>query len=408
MTARKKPEWSPAELHRHLAEDRRFAMLDVRNRGEFEAWRIEGKAPIKTVNIPYYELLELEEDDEEIAAAVARAAPERLKNSLPRSAPLLVVCAEGDTSTHVAEGLRRLDHDAVNLAGGMAAWGDHYETRAIEQTRRLDIVQISRPARGCLSYMLASGGVTLVVDPARHTGIYRKIATEREWRIAGVLDTHLQADHLSGGVALAKAVGVDYRLHPYDGIHPEDLLPATFAFHYLEDETVITLGEVSVRVLHRPGHTLGMVNLLVDDRYLLTGDTLFIDSIGRPDLGGQAKRWAPLLYRSLRRLLALPSRTVVLPAHFSHMGEADAEGCYRASLGALRGHNEGLRMFQRGEAAFTDYILGSLPEHPPAYDDIRRANTGLLKVDAAKASELELGRNQCALAHGKEEKRKAA
>jgi len=408
MTARKKPVWSPAQLHEHLEAESRFAILDVRNGDEFKAWRIEGKVPIKTVNIPYYDLLDLAEEDEEIAAAVARAAPDRLKGKLPRSGPLLVVCAEGDTSTHVAEGLRRLDYDAVNLTGGMAAWGDHYETHVVEQSQRLSILQISRPARGCLSYMLASGGVALVVDPARHTGIYRKLAAERAWRITGVLDTHLQADHLSGGVALAKAAGVEYRLHPYDSIHPEDLLPATFAFRYLEDETVITLGEVSVRVLHRPGHTLGMVNLLVDDRYLLTGDTLFIDSIGRPDLGGQAKSWAPLLYRSLQRLLALPARTVVLPAHFSHMREADAAGCYRASIGALRGHNEGLRMFQRGEAAFSAYILASLPEHPPAYDDIRRVNTGLLKVDAAKASELELGRNQCALAHGKEEKRKAA
>jgi glyoxylase-like metal-dependent hydrolase (beta-lactamase superfamily II)/rhodanese-related sulfurtransferase len=408
MTARKKFVWTPAQLHEHLQADSRFAILDVRNGEEFKASRIEGKSPIKTVNIPYFDLLDLAEEDEEIAAAVARAAPDRLKGRLPRSGTLLVVCARGDTSAHVAEGLRRLDRDAVNLAGGMAAWGDHYETRIVEQSARLTILQISRPARGCLSYMLASGGVALVVDPARHTGIYRKIAAEREWRIAGVLDTHLQADHLSGGVALAKAAGVDYRLHPYDGIHPEELLPATFAFRYLEDETVITLGEVSVRVLHRPGHTLGMVNLLVDDRYLLTGDTLFINSIGRPDLCGQAKSWAPLLYRSLQRLLALPARTVVLPAHFSHMREADAEGCYRASIGALRGHNEGLRMFQRGEAAFSAYIMESLPEHPPAYDDIRRANTGLLKVDAAKASELELGHNQCALAQGKEEKRKAA
>lgn len=408
MTPHKMPVWSPAELHRHLNEGSRFAILDVRNRDEFDAWKIEGKGPIQTLNIPYYDLLDLEEEDEEIAAAVARAVPERLKDSLPRSGTILSVCAKGDTSAHVAEGLRRLGYQAINLEGGMVAWGDHYEVRAVEETQRLSILQVSRPARGCLSYLLASGGEAMVVDPARHIEVYTRIAAERGWRITGVLDTHLQADHLSGGVALASALGVDYWLHPYDSIHPDDLLPAAFSFRYLEDEMTFTLGEVSVRALHLPGHTLGMTNPLVDDRFLLTSDTLFIGSIGRPDLGGRAKTWAPLLYRSLQRLLALPDHTVVLPAHFSHMREANNQGCYCAPIGTLRSHNEGLRMLSQGLAAFTAYILEHLPEHPPSYDDIRRVNTGLLQVDETKASELELGRNQCSLSHGGTERRTAA
>ena len=408
MTTREMPVWSPAELHRHLNDGSRLAILDVRNRDEFDVWQIEGKAPIQTLNIPYFDLLDLEEEDEEIAAAVARAVPDRLKDKLPRSGPILAVCAKGDTSTHVAEGLRRLGYQAFNLEGGMAAWGDHYEMRAVEETQRLTLLQISRPARGCLSYLLAGGGEAMVVDAARHTEIYTRIAAERGWRITSVLDTHLQADHLSGGVALAKALGVDYWLHPYDSIHPDDLLPATFSFRYLEGEMTFKLGEVSVRALHLPGHTLGMINPLVDDRFLLTGDTLFIGSIGRPDLGGRVKTWAPLLYRSLQRVLALPDRTVVLPAHFSHMREVDDQGCYRATISALRSHNEGLRVLSQGLAAFSAYILEHLLEHPQTYDDIRRVNTGLLQVDEAKASELELGRNQCSLSHGGTERRPAA
>ncbi|HUX64676.1 MBL fold metallo-hydrolase [Sulfuricella sp.] len=401
MTTRKIPVWSPAELHRHLNEGSRLSILDVRNQDEFDTWKIEGKGPIQTLNIPYFDLLDLEEEDEEIAAAVARAVPDRLKDSLPRSGPILAVCAKGDTSAHVAEGLRRLGYQAFNLEGGMAAWGDHYEMRAVEETPRFTLLQISRPARGCLSYLLASGGEAMVVDAARHIEVYTRIAAERGWRITTVFDTHLQADHLSGGVALAKSMGVDYWLHPYDSIHPDDLLPATFSFRYLEDGTAFTLGEVNVRALHLPGHTLGMTNPLVDDRFLLTADTLFIGSIGRPDLGGRAKTWAPLLYRSLQRVLTLPDHTVVLPAHFSHMQEADDQGCYCATIGALRSRNEGLRMLSQGLEVFTAYILEHLPEHPPSYDDIRRVNTGLLQVDEAKASELELGRNQCALSHGK-------
>ena len=400
--------WNPAQLHQQLDKGSRFAVLDVRNQDEFDAWKIEGKATIPMLNMPYFDLLDLEDENEEIAAAVARAVPDRLGARLPRSGPILVVCAQGDTSTHVAEGLRRLDYHAFNLEGGMAAWGDHYEIRRVEASSRLDLFQISRPARGCLSYLLASGGEAMVVDAGRHIDVYSRLAEQHGWRITTVFDTHLQADHLSGGPALARKLGVDYWLHPYDSIHPGDLLPATFAYRYLADGTTFRIGEVTVRALHLPGHTLGMVNPLVDERYLLTSDTLFINSVGRPDLGGRATTWAPLLFRSLQRLLALPDHTVVLPAHFSHMNEADDQGVYRASLGALRNHNEGLRVLCQGLPAFTAYILKHLPEHPPSYDDIRRVNTGLLKVDAARASELELGRNQCALAHGRTEQRLAA
>jgi glyoxylase-like metal-dependent hydrolase (beta-lactamase superfamily II) len=279
----------------------------------------------------------------------------------------------------------------------MAAWGNHYEVRLVEETQRLTVVQISRPARGCLSYLLASGGVAMVVDAARHIDIYTRLATERGWRITDVLDTHLQADHLSGGVALAKAVGARYWLHPYDAIYADDLLPATFSFRYLEEETTFKLGDVSLRTLHLPGHTIGMSNVMLDDRFLLSGDALFIESIGRPDLGGKVRSWIPLLFDSLQHLLALPDQTIVLPAHFSRMQEADERGCYAATLGTLRNRNEGLRMLGQGLPAFSAYIEASLPEHPQSYDEIRRVNTGLLQVDEAKASELELGRNRCAL-----------
>ncbi|MDD2699993.1 MAG: MBL fold metallo-hydrolase [Sideroxydans sp.] len=391
------PVWSPAELHRQLSEKRPFAILDVRNQSEFDVWKIEGKVPIPTINLSYFDLLNLEDENEELAAAFAREIPKRLHDQLPQRGPILAVCARGETSPHIAEGLRRLGYEAYNLAGGMAAWGDHYEVRVIEETRQLTILQISRPARGCLSYLLASGDEAIVVDPARHIETYTRLAAERKLRITAVLDTHLQADHLSGGVALAKAAGAEYWLHPYDSIYPDDLLPATFPFRYVEGGTIFKVGEVNVRALHLPGHTLGMINPLVDDRYLLSGDTLFFDSIGRPDLGGKATTWIPLLFDSLKQLLELPDSTIVLPAHFSHMHEADAQGCYRAPLSALRSSNEGLRMLSQGLPTFSAYIEASLPEHPQSYDDIRRVNTGLLQVDEAKASELELGRNRCAL-----------
>lgn len=121
MTTHKEPVWSPAELYRHLNDDSRFTILDVRNQEEFDAWKIEGKNPIETINVPYFDFLELESEDEDIAAAVARTLPDQLQDSLPRSGQILAVCAKGDTSMYVAEGLRRLGYQALNLEGGMLA-----------------------------------------------------------------------------------------------------------------------------------------------------------------------------------------------------------------------------------------------------------------------------------------------
>ncbi len=83
MTKSKVPVWSPADLYHQLASARRFAILDVRNEDEFAQWKIEGKVPVRSLNIPYFELLDLQDEKEEIATAVARAVPQHLKNKLP-------------------------------------------------------------------------------------------------------------------------------------------------------------------------------------------------------------------------------------------------------------------------------------------------------------------------------------
>jgi glyoxylase-like metal-dependent hydrolase (beta-lactamase superfamily II) len=159
-----------------------------------------------------------------------------------------------------------------------------------------------------------------------------------------VLDTHGHADHISGGPALAEKLGVPYYLHPYDGIHPLDVLPARISYGYLTDGQSFDVGGSQIRTIHIPGHTLGNVAFLLDDEYLFTGDSIFIESIARPDLGGHGDTWAPLHYHSLRKLLALGDDTVVLPAHFSSLKEDAAGGLFARRLGDLRSSNEGLVM----------------------------------------------------------------
>jgi glyoxylase-like metal-dependent hydrolase (beta-lactamase superfamily II) len=291
-----------------------------------------------------------------------------------------------------------LGYTSANLKGGMKAWGEHYATRALVEGPDLAIYQVSRPARGCLSYVVASAGKAIVIDPLRHLQPYLDLARGTGLTIEAVIDTHGHADHISGGRALATRTGAPYYLHPYDAIHPIDVLPPTIPYEFIRDGQMFPVGQHDLMALHIPGHTLGLVAFRLDDRYLFTGDSIFIRSIARPDLGGKAETWAPLHGRSLRRLLGLPGEITVLPGHFSSLDEADETGRFAAPLDDLKARNDGLVVLQREtEDGFVRYLLESLPRFIPEYVDIKRVNSGLLAPAEEDAATLELGKNVCAL-----------
>ncbi|MGQ0722809.1 MAG: MBL fold metallo-hydrolase [Candidatus Eiseniibacteriota bacterium] len=390
-------QWTAADLNERIERGEDFFVLDVRNRDEFALVRIEGRRELSSRNVPYFEMLEAG-GAADLVESVMLYVQTELAGELPRDRPVLAVCAKGDTSEHVAAALARLRYDVANLAGGMEAWCGYYEVRPAVEDGAVTIWQVVRPARGCLSYVLASGGRGLVVDPARHVQQYVDLADDAGFEIDAVVDTHGHADHISGGPALAEELGVPYWLHPYDGIHPLDVLPARVSYRCLAGGAEFALGDETVRVLWIPGHTLGNTALHVGRRWLLSGDSIFVRSIARPDLGGKAEAWAPLHFDSLAALLELPAETVVLPGHFSARAEADERGVFAAALGTLREANEGLHVVGQGRERFIEYILGSLPTFPPEYVDIKRVNAGLIHPDEDRARELETGKNLCALA----------
>lgn len=372
------------ELKRMLDRGEPFVLLDVRNDEEFERWRIEGRYPFETIHIPYFAFLE---DEEESVSRV------------PKESLIIAVCAKGGASDYVASILRERGYDALNLEGGMIAWGNYYFVTTIPNTGTdLTIYQLSRVARGDLAYVVASEGEAVLIDPTRHIDQYLNLAEREGLKIVAVFDTHAHADHISGGPALARQLGVPYYLHPYDGIHPIDMLPATIEYEYLRDGFTFRFGKATLKGIHIPGHTLGNMAFLVNDRYLFSGDSIFIRSVARPDLGGRGEEWAPLHYDSLyNKLLTLPDETVVLPAHFAKPDEAQPDGSFWDTLGNIKRNNPREYLAESKEA-FVQFILSTLPVFPPQYVDIKRVNAGLLQPDEEKASELELGKNVCALA----------
>jgi glyoxylase-like metal-dependent hydrolase (beta-lactamase superfamily II) len=277
----------------------------------------------------------------------------------------------------------------------MIAWGDlHVSTPVVSpQGHKLTLVQVNRVGKRCLSYLLACHGEAIVVDPSRHIDWYQALIQQHQVQLTQVMDTHLHADHLSGGPALSRVCGVPYHI----GL--DDVAEARYDYASLEDGTRLALGSsvVEIIAMHTPGHTPGSTSLLIDEQWLLTGDTLFVSSVGRPDLGHKAEEWARALYHTLfERLASLPDDVLILPAHYAGMAEMRTDGIVGITLGEARRHNP---VFHgRGEREFLAYVLEHLPPQPPEYRDIRRANLGHLVFDEERAIDAELGPNQCAAA----------
>lgn len=382
------PAITAADLYAALLRGDAPLILDVRNPDDVARWRVEGRASLESLTIPYYDFVE----DEDAAAA-----------RVPAGRPVLVVCAKEGSSQYVAGLLRERGLPASYLEGGILSWGNLYDSRDAVSAPWGRIVQVARPARGDLSFVIISGGQAAVVDPLRHIGHYTRLVEAAGARLTHVFDTHVHADHISGGPALSDATGAPYYVHPYDAIHPIDMLPALIRYAPLADGQTFRVGQVTVTAIWYPGHTLGQVNFLAaapdGTRYLFTGDGIFLRSFGRPDLGGRGEAWTPMLYDSMARRLPpyLTDDTLILPAHFSTLDECDAAGVCAAPWGQVRRTNEALAHLGSLED-FAAFVLGNLPVFPPQYVEIKRVNIGLSQPGEAQAEELELGKNICALA----------
>jgi glyoxylase-like metal-dependent hydrolase (beta-lactamase superfamily II)/rhodanese-related sulfurtransferase len=378
-----------SDVYADLLAGKQRVILDVRNEDDFARWRIDGRSSLQLVNVPYFNFIE---EEAESLAKVPRVP----------DAEVLVVCAKEGSSEFVAQILVENGIKAAYLEGGILSWGGLYDVRNVMVTEYGRIIQAARPARGDLSFVVISQGQAAIIDPLRHIEHYQHILAAADAKLTHIFDTHAHADHISGGPALHQATGASYFLHPYDAIHPLDMLPAAMPYTYLKDGDTFQVGHYTVRVIWFPGHTLGQVNYLFTDpdgrSYLFSGDGIFLRSFGRPDLGGKGEAWTPILYESLFKRLPqhINDDTLIMPAHFAHLDEGDENGIFAQPYGMVKKQNDALK--PRSLEEFTHYVLGNLPTFPKEYIEIKRVNAGLVQPDEETASELELGKNICALA----------
>lgn len=366
-------EMDPDELNRRLTtETDDVLVLDIRHREDFADWHIPD-----SINVDVYD--ELVDNPE--------AAKDPL-DDLPEDSEVVTVCAEGVVSQTATDVLNEMGYDATTLTDGMSGWSRVHTHATVPTDIEGRLLQVARPGKGCLSHVLISSGEAAVFDPSHYLDEYDTLLGEIDAELVAVFDTHAHADHVSGGKELASRHGVPYYLHPDDALNV-DVTP-------LADGQTIPVGDVDIEVIETPGHSEGSVSFDVGGAALLTGDTLFHESVGRVELGVEAgiedsdvEANAATLYESLQRLLAYPDETAVLPAH--DPGSPDPP--VTATLGEVKERNEDLH---RDRDAFVDTLASDIPDHPPNFERVKRVNVGQEAVAHDELSGLELGPNNCA------------
>ncbi len=229
----------------------------------------------------------------------------------------------------------------------------------------------------CISYCVGcpSKGVVAIIDPQTDIEQYLSISKQHNLKITHIIETHVQADHLSGAHMLSRASSAPVYYHRDAQV--------TFSHRNLEDGEILQIGNRKIRIIHTPGHTNDSMTLLVDDWFILTGDTLFVGDVGRVDLSleddpKEVPKKAGRLYDSLfHKLLALPDYIEVYPGHFSGSScGKNMDGKPISTIGREKRNNHVLQICSR------DRFITMMMQHisPPLnYKKIKRVNMGLAR-----------------------------
>jgi glyoxylase-like metal-dependent hydrolase (beta-lactamase superfamily II)/rhodanese-related sulfurtransferase len=358
-------------LRSWLEEGKPVVVLDVRSAADRATWSIPG-----SLHIDAYA---------DLRAHKAHALDSA---SLPTNVPVVTVCNVGHVSQIASKQLKARGIEASSLEGGMRAWSLSWNTADISLSNsNAEVIQVRRVGKGCLSYLIGSQGEAAVIDAALQPEVYLDLAKKRGWSITAVLDTHIHADHLSRSRLLAEQSGAR--------VYFPDQKRVVYPFMPLRNGSIIKVGEASLMAIPTRGHTVESMSYLLDRQALFTGDTLFLDGVGRPDLHAtkdETRLHAQLLHHSLHHhLLMLPARTLVLPGHTNTPTPFDKIPL-TATLGDLRNKVELLRL---SESEFVDALVARIPPVPPNHARVIELNEAGELIE--NPIELEAGANNCGI-----------
>lgn len=350
----------PEALLEAMGSGKDMVVVDVRQPDEFEEFSIPG-----SINIPLPDLFK--------------------KENLVRiqgKGRVFTVCTHGNRSMVGAFALARSGIDALSLAGGLVGWGQVLQSHVVTREGPV-IIQVEKTGKGCLSYIVGSEGQAVVIDPVYPVEKYLEFASREGLEIKKVLDTHHHADHVSAARDLASVSGARLHMSRYEGYD--------FESEVLVDGATILVGRSEITALHTPGHTAGSLSFVLDGRFVFTGDVLFVDGVGRPDLRSSAGKFAAELYASLhQKILAMPDETVVLPAHHGSRAKP-AGGVFLTTIGDARM----LDMLGMDQEKFVQTVVSSTVPKPMNYEKIIRINKSREEVPVCEVPDLEVGPNRC-------------
>lgn len=363
---------TPTTFAERLHAGETLLVLDIRPDEEFDEWHIPG-----SVQLDIYDQLTADP-----------ASADEVLATLPNDNEIVTVCTAGVVSQRARDRLLALGYDAMALENGLRGWSTVHLAAPIDVDIDGTVYQVTRPGKGCLSYVLVSDGEAAVFDPSHYHHEYESILDSADAKLRGIFDTHVHADHLSGGHALAAKWNVPYYLHPADAIE--------IAVEPIADGQQISIGSIDIRVIHTPGHSPGSVTYALGTEALLTGDTLFHRSVGRVELGIEAaledtnvRENAETLFESLRRIRAVDGDPLVLPAH-------DPGTPFPPVVERLQSVAKQNQDLNKSREPFIDDIVDDVPDHPPNFLAVKRSNSGLITIDEENLRTIELGPNRCA------------
>jgi glyoxylase-like metal-dependent hydrolase (beta-lactamase superfamily II)/rhodanese-related sulfurtransferase len=401
---------NPSDLKKKIDKNEDIFILDVRTPQEYESWRLSYDRHKTPKLIPVDSLL---------------AQGSHLIKEIPKDKEIITICAHGIRSMAAANFLNKLGYDVKSLSGGMAGWNKVYDVAQVPVPSQASfrIWQIRRVSKGCMGYMISSiqDKKAVVIDPSRE--IYEsfvKVAEDNGLLIVKVIDTHQHADHVSGVAKLVKSIKTktNPEIFAYFSSFEEYNRNENAGLHnvkYLRDGDVVEVGEtVKLKVIHTPGHTKGSLSFFIesstlnqdrDERngniipynyYLFTGDTLFIDGIGRPDLRDEARDFAGLLYETYHQKIdKFPPHTLILPAHFNAASVPLKHGI--PIYETLESLKKKIRLLSMNKEEFVSLVTETVPPKPMNYKIIISINKKMLPYDEVQIPDLEAGPNSCSI-----------
>jgi len=344
-------------------------VLDVRPASQREEWQIPGSHYLDAYK-------RLNEGDNSVLDEV----------EIPENAKVVTVCAAGRTSRIASDVLRQKGVDACSLEGGMKAWSLAWNI-AHQSFDDSEIWQVRRTGKGCLSYIIASNKEAIIIDASLPVEVYIQLVNQHHFSVEYVIETHIHADHLSRSKEAAEYFQAPLYLPVPNKVQ--------FEFNPIKADTHFSVGSIVLQSIPTPGHTLESYSFYIPNNIVITGDTLFTNGVGRPDLKSnteESREKAHLLFQSLNKLLSLPGNVMILPAHTNKPTDFD-NVVIQTTIGEAK---KNIAMLKNNEEEFINSLLQKIPPTPPNFLAIVEKNI-IGNYKDVNPVDLEAGANRCAV-----------